>query len=152
MGMEHLPFCLRLTQHPAYDEYWQDQAVDRVLGAKPLTVPILLVDSLWDQEDIYGAPAAFNAVKASPNAHRALGPWHHGQVNIMANSLGPIDWGSDTARWFRQNVIVPFLDAHLKGAPPANIARVTAFEAGTNQWKRFDDWPLACVRACPANL
>src|SRR5689334_8617894 len=152
MGMEQLPFWQRLTQHPAYDEYWQDQAVDRILAQKPLTVPTLLVDGEWDQEDIYGAPAVFNAVKSSPNAHLALGPWHHGQVNIAANSLGPIDWGSDTARWFRQNVIIPFLDEHLKGGPPANIARVTAFEGGTNQWKRLDDWPQACARACPANL
>ncbi len=152
MGMEQLPFWLRLTQHPAYDEYWQDQAVDRILAQKPLTVPTLLIDSLWDQEDIYGAPAVFNAVKSSPNAHLALGPWHHGQVNTMAASLGPIEWGSDTARWFRQNVLIPFLDEHLKGGPPGNVARVTAFEAGTNQWKRLDDWPLACARACPANL
>ena len=152
MGMEQLPFWLRLTQHPAYDEYWQDQAVDRILAAKPLTVPTLLIDSLWDQEDIYGAPAVFNAVKTSPNAHLALGPWYHGQVNGIGFALGPIDWGSDTAKWFRQNVMIPFLDEHLKGGPPANIARVTAFEAGTNQWKRLDDWPLACARACPANL
>ena len=75
MGMEQLPFWQRLSQHPAYDEYWQDQAVDRILGATPLTVPTLLVDSEWDQEDIYGAPAVFNAVKASDNgnAHLVLG-------------------------------------------------------------------------------
>jgi len=152
MGMHQLPFWLRLTQHPAYDEYWQDQAVDRILAQKPLTVPTLLIDSLWDQEDIYGAPAVFNAVKASPNAHLALGPWHHGQVNTTAVTLGPIDWGNDTARWFRQNILIPFLDEHLKGGPPANIARVTAFEAGTNQWKRLNDWPQACAAACPASL
>jgi putative CocE/NonD family hydrolase len=152
MGMEQLPFWLRLTQHPAYDEYWQDQAVDRILGAKPLSVPTLLVDSEWDQEDIYGAPAVFNAVKSSPNAHLALGPWHHGQVNSVAVTLGALDWGSDTARWFRQNVMIPFLNEHLKGGPPANIAKVTAFEVGTNEWKRLDDWPQSCPQGCPANL
>src|SRR5262249_3785316 len=127
MGMEQLPFWQRLTQHPEYDEYWQDQAVDRILEAKPLTVPTLLIGSEWDQEDIYGAPAVFNAVKASPNAHLALGPWYHGQVNSVGLSLGLIDWGSDSAKWFRQSVLIPFLDEHLKGGPPANTARVTAF-------------------------
>ena len=83
-------------QHPAYDEYWQDQAVDRILAAKPLTVPTLLIGSEWDQEDIYGAPAVFNAVKASPNAHLALGPWYHGEVNSVGMALGAIDWGIDT--------------------------------------------------------
>ncbi|MEP7131501.1 MAG: CocE/NonD family hydrolase [Sphingomicrobium sp.] len=154
MGMEQLPFWQRLSQHPAYDEYWQDQAVDRILAARPLTVPTLLVDSLWDQEDIYGAPAVFDAVKHSDNgnAHLVLGPWHHGQANVAATTLGPLDWGSDTGKWFRANVMIPFLDQYLKGGAPADIARVTAFEAGTNKWKRLPDWPPACMRGCPANL
>jgi len=154
MGMEQLPFWLRLRQHPDYDQYWQDQALDRILGSRPLTVPTLLVDSLWDQEDIYGAPAVFNAVKASDNgnAHLVLGPWHHGQANVSGFSLGPVDWGSDTSKYFRQHVMIPFLDEHLKGGPPAAIARVTAFQAGTNAWQRLADWPLACARGCPANL
>jgi putative CocE/NonD family hydrolase len=152
MGMEQLPFWLRLVQHPAYDEYWQDQAVDRILARHPLTVPTLFVGSLWDQEDIYGAPAAFEATKSSPNAHLVLGPWYHGQANGQAASLGPFDWGSDTGKWFRSTVMIPFLDQYLKDGPRADVARVTAFEAGADQWRRLDDWPQACASACPANL
>ncbi|HET7576642.1 MAG TPA: CocE/NonD family hydrolase [Sphingomicrobium sp.] len=154
MGMEQLPFWVRLTQHPAYDEYWQDQAVDRILAKTPLTVPTLLVGSEWDQEDIYGAPAVFNAVKANDNgnAHLVLGPWHHGQANGEATSLGPLDWGTDTGKWFREKVMMPFLNEHLKGGAPANIARVTAFEVGPDQWQRLADWPSACATGCPANL
>ncbi|MEO6224609.1 MAG: CocE/NonD family hydrolase, partial [Sphingomicrobium sp.] len=154
MGMQQLPFWHRLAQHPAYDQYWQDQAVDRILAAHPLTVPTLLVGSLWDQEDIYGAPALFNAIKGSDrgNAHLVIGPWHHGQANGPAMALGPFNWGSDTGRWFRQNLLIPFLDQYLTGGPAADIARVTMFEAGSNQWRRFDDWPQACARACPAGL
>ncbi|MFL6793447.1 MAG: CocE/NonD family hydrolase [Sphingomicrobium sp.] len=152
MGMEQLPFWRRLVQHPAYDEFWSGQAVDRILARAPLTVPTLIVGSEWDQEDIYGAPAAFNAVKASPNAHLVLGPWHHGQENGSAATLGPLDFGGDTGKWFRTNVMIPFLNEHLKDGPPARIARVTAFEAGTNQWQRLPDWPTACMTGCPANL
>jgi putative CocE/NonD family hydrolase len=152
MGMEQLPFWLRLLQHPDYDEYWQGQALDRVLARTPLAVPTLVVGSLWDQEDIYGAPAVFEAVKSSPNAHLVLGPWHHGQANGPATALGPFDWGSDTGKYFRQAIMIPFLNQQLKDGPPANIARVTAFEAGTDEWRRFDDWPQACMRSCPANL
>lgn len=152
MGMEQLPFWQRLVQHPDYDEYWQDQAVDRILGSRPLAVPTLLVDSLWDQEDIYGAPALFNAVKRSLNAHLVIGPWYHGQETGSAMALGPLDWGSDTGQWFRAKVLIPFLNQYLSDGPPANVARVTAFEAGTNQWKQLGDWPQACVSGCPANL
>ena len=154
MGMQQLPFWGRLTEHSAYDEFWQLQAVDKILGQRPLTIPTLLVDSEWDQEDIYGAPAVFNAVKGSDNgnAHLVLGPWHHGEANGAASTLGPLDWGSDTGKWFRQNVMIPFLNEHLKGGPPANIARVTAFEVGSNRWQRLNDWPQACASGCPANL
>jgi hypothetical protein len=112
----------------------------------------LFVGGEWDQEDIYGAVAAFSATKASPNAHLVLGPWYHGQENGPAMALGPFDWGSDTGRWFRANVMIPFLDEHLKDGPAANIAKVTAFEAGTNQWQRLPGWPSACASGCPANL
>lgn len=154
MGMDQLPFWLRLSQHPAYDEYWQDQAVDRILAEKPLTVPTLLVDSEWDQEDIYGAPAVFEAVKHDDNgnAHLVLGPWHHGEENGAASTLGPLDWGSDTGKWFREHVLLPFLDEHLKDGPPADIARVTAFEVGPNKWERLPDWPPSCASGCPAGL
>lgn len=155
MGMEQLPFWRRLVEHPAYDDYWQGQAVDRLLAARGLTVPTLIVGSLWDQEDIYGAPALFEALKGrdNGNAYLALGPWHHGQVNGQASALGALEFGSDTAAWFRKSVMIPFLDEHLKDrAPRADIARVTAFEAGSNQWRRLDQWPLACAKACPANL
>jgi putative CocE/NonD family hydrolase len=154
MGMDQLPFWLRLSQHPAYDEYWQDQAVDKILAQKPLTVPTLIVGSQWDQEDIYGAPAVFNAVKANDNgnAHLVMGPWHHGEANGAASTLGPLDWGFDTGKWFRQNILLPFLNEHLKGGPHADIARVTAFEVGPNQWQRLADWPQSCARGCPAGL
>jgi len=152
MGMEQLPFWVRLAQHPAYDEYWQDQALDRILARAPLSVPTLFVGGEWDQEDIYGAVGAFTATRASPNAHLVLGPWYHGQENGPAMALGPFDWGGDTGRWFRANVMIPFLDEQLKGGPPANIAKVTAFEAGTNQWRRLPDWPSACASGCAASL
>jgi len=152
MGLEQLPFWRRLIQHPDYDEYWQAQALDRILARQPLAVPTLVVGSLWDQEDSYGAPTIFQALKGSGKASLALGPWHHGQSTGPAMSLGPLEFGTDTGRWFRLNVLIPFLDRHLKGAATPEIARVTAFETGANQWRRLDDWPQSCMRGCPANL
>ncbi|WP_428391524.1 CocE/NonD family hydrolase [Lichenicoccus sp.] len=147
MGMQQLPFWQRLSHNPAYDDFWQDQAVDRILAKAPLTVPTLLVDSQWDQEDIYGAPAVWRALKGKPGddkLHLVLGPWYHGEENARASTLGVLDWGSDTGKWFRQNVMIPFLDAHLKdAAPTAHIARVTAYVTGTDNWVQLPDWPVA---------
>jgi putative CocE/NonD family hydrolase len=58
-GLEQLGFWQKIIEHPAYDAYWQDQAMDRILAAQPLKVPVMIVHSLWDQEDIYGAPAVY---------------------------------------------------------------------------------------------
>ena len=51
---------------------------------------------------------------------------------------GPLKFGSDTALYFRQEILRPFLDHYLKdGAPKADVAPVTAFETGTNVWRRL---------------
>ena len=154
LGMGQLPFWRRLTEHPDYDEYWQDQAVDRILARQPLTVPALFVGSLWDQEDIYGAGAVFDAVKRSDNgnAHLVLGPWYHGEEAGPAMLLGPLRFGSDTGHWFRANVLIPFLDRNLKGSGGKDVARVTAFDAGPNRWRTLNDWPQACRSGCAASL
>jgi putative CocE/NonD family hydrolase len=58
-GMETIGFWRKILAHPSYDSFWQGQAMDRVLGAEALKVPVMLVDGLWDQEDIYGAIAVY---------------------------------------------------------------------------------------------
>jgi predicted acyl esterase len=61
-AMGQIGFWNKLTAHPAYDHFWSEQALDRILGKLPLQVPVMLVDSLWDQEDIYGAMAVYKAI------------------------------------------------------------------------------------------
>jgi len=152
-GMEQLGFWRKLLEHPAYDTFWQDQAMDRVLAGRKLQVPVMVVHGLWDQEDIYGAPAVYRALeKQDPGNDRVflvIGPWYHGQQIRDGSALGPIRFEADTARQFRQQVLRPFLDQFLKdGAPAANVAPVTAFETGTNVWRRLPAWPAGCERGC----
>jgi putative CocE/NonD family hydrolase len=145
-GLEQMGFWRKILDHPSYDAFWSDQAVDKVLAAQPLKVPALLVHSLWDQEDIYGAMAVYKAIKpldtGNDKVFLVMGPWHHGQEIEDADALGAIRFGSDTGTWFRQNVLRPFLDRYLKDdAPKAEIAPVTAFETGINRWQRLPSWP-----------
>jgi putative CocE/NonD family hydrolase len=119
-----------------------------LLAKEPLKVPVMLVHSLWDQEDIYGAMAVYKAIKPKDNENSrvflTIGPWHHGQEIADGSSLGAIKWGSDTALYFRQKILRPFLDHYLKDdAPKMDVAPVTAFETGTNEWRRYDSWPAA---------
>jgi putative CocE/NonD family hydrolase len=152
-GLEQVGFWRKLLAHPSYDAFWRDQAMDRVLAAQPLTVPVMLVDSLWDQEDIYGAMAVYRAIAANDTGHDkvflVLGPWHHGQEIRDGSTLGALRFGSDTALYFRQHIVRPFLDHYLKdGAPEADVAPVEAFETGTNVWRRLPVWPAGCASGC----
>ena len=152
-GLEQVGFWRKLLEHPSYDSWWQQQAMDKILGAQPLKVPVMLVDSLWDQEDIYGAPAVYKAVKPkdtnNDKVFLVMGPWHHGQEIFDGSSLGPLKFGSDTGIYFRKNILEPFLAQYLKdGAPKADIAPVTAFETGTNIWRRLPSWPAGCESGC----
>lgn len=145
-GLDQLGFWKKLAEHPSYDAFWRDQAVDKLLAAQPLKTPVMLVHSLWDQEDIYGAPAVYKAIEPKDTGNDkvflVIGPWHHGQMIGNGSSLGAVKFGSDTALYFRRKILRPFLDQYLKeGAPKADIAPVTAFETGTNAWRRFSAWP-----------
>ncbi len=68
--------------------------MDKLLAAQPLKVPMMLVHSLWDQEDIYGAPAVYRAIKPKDTSGNmvklVMGPWHHGQEIDDGSSLGAI--------------------------------------------------------------
>jgi putative CocE/NonD family hydrolase len=152
-GMEQIGFWRKVEAHPAYDAFWRDQAVDRVLAARPLTVPTLLVHSLWDAEDIHGALAVYRALLPQDPGHRklflAIGPWSHGQGIGDGSALGALRFGADTSRFFRREVLQPFLDRYLQdGAPEGEVAPVTAFETGTDVWRRLPTWPAGCASGC----
>ena len=92
-GIGRLPYFQKIVQHPAYDEFWQQQALDQTLAREPPTVPTLIVASFWDQEDIYGGVHTYAALAASDRARDhvflALGPWRHSGVNADGTELGP---------------------------------------------------------------
>ena len=152
-GMEQVGFWGKLLEHPNYDSWWQQQAMDRILAAQPLKVPTMLVDSLWDQEDIYGAPALYKALTAK-EANRdklflVLGPWHHGQEIGDGSSLGALKFGSDTGLYFREHILAPFLAQYLKdNSPKSDVPLVVAFETGTNIWQQLPTWPAGCASGC----
>jgi putative CocE/NonD family hydrolase len=148
-GLEQVGFWKKIVEHPAYDAFWQEQAMDKVLAKQPLKVPVMLVHGLWDQEDIYGATAVYKALKpldtAGDKVFLAMGPWFHGQQIEDGSALGAIKWDADTAKQFRHEVLAPFLARYLKDdAPAADIAPVNAFETGTNTWRKLPSWPVSC--------
>jgi hypothetical protein len=155
-GMDLLPWAKRLMEHPAYDAFWQGQALDKLVAERPSAVPTMWLQGLWDQEDMWGAIHCYLALKAKGQAdhnYLVMGPWRHSQVNYDAYNLGPLKWSGDTALEFRRDVLRPFFDQYLKdGAPKANTPPVFIYNTGENHWDRLKSWPLACESGCTEPL
>lgn len=157
-GLDQIPAWRKISEHPAYDQFWQEQALDKILARQPLKVPTLWVGALWDQEDIYGAIHAYKATEAKDTNNDmnflALGPWRHSGVNYEQRQLGAnLKLPGDTAIEFRTKVMKPFLDSHLKtGAPKADIPPVFIFDSGAMEWNRLQAYPQACEAGCAATM
>ncbi len=141
-------FWTVLTENPDYSAYWRRGAVDRLLEESTARlVPTLHVHSWFDQEDIYGAPAAYEAMKRRDTSNSliyfAAGPWHHGQSWGASERLGAVPWTADAARHWRENELAPFLAHYLKDSPAHGAAPVSVFNTGSRRWERLDSWPLA---------
>ncbi len=150
-GLDQFPFVRKLMEHPAYDAFWSEQAVDKQLGKRSLTVPTMLVVGQWDQEDSYGAPAVYKALegqdKANDKLFLVIGPWRHSGVNYNGTSLGALSFSGDTALEFRKTVMKPFLDQYLKdGAPVAATPPVLTYATGINQWQPTPGWPAGTAK------
>ncbi len=143
-GFKQLPWWNRLSSHPAYDSFWQNQALDKLVVAKPSTVPTLWLQGLWDQEDMYGAIHSYEALKAAghDNNHIVMGPWYHSQVNRSAESLGALKWPGDTASDFRRDTLIPFFDTYLKDRAPATPQpSAMIYNPSEKHWDSFAQWP-----------
>jgi hypothetical protein len=156
-GFDQLPWWHKVSEHPAYDDFWQGQALDHLLADKPLKVPTMWLQGLWDQEDMWGAVHAYPVMETKDAANDrnflVLGPWRHSGVNYDGSTLGPMKWEGDTARQFRHDVLLPFFNQHLKdGAPKADTPPVFIYNTGENHWDRFKSWPLACDKDCPSPM
>lgn len=151
-GIQDLNFYKELHDHPSYDAFWQEQALDKLIAKIPLTVPVLWEQGLWDQEDMWGANHCYEALEPQDKNNDmnflVMGPWSHSQVNGRGWSLGPLQWDGDTTLQYRKMQLA-FFNQYLKdGAPKADTPPVWIYNTGENHWERFNKWPLSCDHGC----
>ncbi len=154
-GLDQLPWWHKVAEHPAYDAFWSEQALDHTMAEQPLKVPIMWIQGLWDQEDMWGAIHSYLQIEPKDTRndmnYLVMGPWRHSGVNYDGSTLGPMKWDGDTALQFRRDVLKPFFDQYLKdGAPKADTPPVLIYNTGENHWDRLKSWPLSCESGCPA--
>jgi uncharacterized protein len=137
-----IPTWEDFTHHPNYDAFWQRLAFAPYLN--DVKIPIVHVAGWWDQEDFYGPQKIYELLEPHDTGHRnyfVAGPWNHGGWNGNGSRLGAVDFGSDTALYYREKIFQPWFDYWLRGQGALNLAEATTFETGSNQWHEFDSWP-----------
>ncbi len=129
--------------HPDYDAFWRRQTLIPHITA--VKVPTLNVAGWWDQEDFYGPIRIYEALERYDTRHLnylVVGPWNHGGWSRGAgDKLGPISFGTATGEYFRARVQAPFFAYFLKGKGTRDFPEALTFQAGSNQWRRWESWP-----------
>ena len=138
-----VPGWTEMMEHGTYDQFWRDRNIlPHVKRVKPA---VLTVGGWYDANNFYGALHLYEAIeRQSPGTDNAIviGPWSHGQWARDAGSeLGVLRFGSNTGTEYRDEVLLPFFEHHLKGRPAGIPARARVFETGANRWREFASWP-----------
>jgi putative CocE/NonD family hydrolase len=153
-GMDQLPYWRAIISNPAYDSFWQTQALDKLIAKTKLTVPTMWEQGLWDQEDMYGANHAYRAWEPQDTTNTmnylVMGPWFHSQINRQGRAIGPFIWTTDTAEQWRREVLLPFFNQYLKlNSAKADTPPVWVYDTGADHWDALKKWPVSCDQGCP---
>jgi len=130
--------------HPDYDAFWKRQTLIPFISDSK--VPTLSVAGWWDQEDFYGPVRIYDEIEKYDAAKKlssiVIGPWRHGSWSSGdGQKLGEIDFGSPTARDYREKVQAPWFAYWLKDRGSNSQPEAMVFESGTNQWRNWSAWP-----------
>jgi putative CocE/NonD family hydrolase len=131
------------VKHDTYDDYWK--ARNLAPHMKNIHCAVLTVGGWFDAEDLQGPFNTFHAIeKYNSGIFNALvvGPWvHGGWARYDGDHLGRVEFASNTADFYRKNILFPFFEQYLKGSDGAKLPKAYVFETGTNVWRRYSEWP-----------
>jgi putative CocE/NonD family hydrolase len=148
---EQRPYFAESVNHPNLDAYWKARNISAHL--KNIKAAVLTVGGWYDAEDPQGPFSTYRAIEQfNPGATNLLvvGPWVHGGWSWLdGERIGHVHFGAATAEHYRKNIVFPFFEKYLRGdearaagaKPLPELAKVTAFETGTNVWRQHDAWP-----------
>ncbi len=151
---DDVPAWNEFMEHGTYDEYWQNQ--NALLSLDDITHPVLNVAGWFDAEDFYGPMSIYYTMEEENPVNQStlvVGPWLHGGWRSMdGTSLGCIGFDDATSRTFQDEVQHPFFSHYLRDEGEWAGTEAIVFETGSNQWRRFDQWPPPGVERTPLYL
>lgn len=129
--------------HPTYDDYWKARSIWKHL--KNVRCAVLTVGGWFDAEDVMGPLRVYHAMEKNNSGIYngiVMGPWvHGGWARYDGRRLGSVDFAADTAKFYREKILLPFFDQHLKDKGDAKLPEAFVFETGTNVWRQYSAWP-----------
>lgn len=133
----------QLMEHEVYDQFWQSRTpVPFLKNIKPA---VMVVGGWFDQEDLYGPLKTYQGIESNkPKSANLLvmGPWIHGGWSRgTGESLGNIRFGSKTSSFYQKEIELPFFNQYLKDKADPNLPKAYIFETGSNEWRKYDQWP-----------
>ena len=134
------------SEHPNLDDYWKYDMCGVLPHIQPVTVPTLNVTGWFDAEDFYGPIEVYKKYESTDERdlnYLVLGPWHHGgwSFDKTGRGLGALDFGSNTAEYFRNEIQGPWFAYWLKDKGDMNLPEARVFRTGQNYWEDFEEWP-----------
>ena len=133
------------SQHPNEDRYWTMENCSVLPHIQGVTVPTLNVGGWFDAEDFYGTIETYKTYEKQDTRginNLVVGPWYHGGWTFSdGRMLGAVDFGSETAKWYRENIEAPWFAHWLKDAKPVALPEVLSFRTGANHWEHYESWP-----------
>ncbi|MEM6416056.1 MAG: CocE/NonD family hydrolase [Pseudomonadota bacterium] len=132
-----------VLENPNYNSFWEKINVGRHLNN--IKIPVLHVGGWFDVPDPYGAFKTYEVIEQkNPNNKSSLvvGPWAHGGwFKSSGAKLADMEFGSNTAEYYRENILFPFFNFYLKEKGSWDPAEAIVFETGENEWHTYDSWP-----------
>ncbi len=140
-------FWDELLEHDTYDAFWKARTI--LPHLKNIRPAVMTVGGWFDAEDLYGPLNVYHSTEEqSPGATNMLvmGPWAHGGWHSGDGaSLGNVSFDQKSSVFYRDEIELPFLKHYLKDADDPQLPEAYVFETGTNQWRKYDQWPPKSV-------
>jgi putative CocE/NonD family hydrolase len=137
-----------MLANDSYNQFWQDRSLPNKM--RNVKCAVLTVGGWFDAEDLWGALNLYrHTEEQNPGIENSLvmGPWYHGMwAGPNGDRFHDLDLGTDTAKFYREELELPFFERHLRGQSVEAVPEATLFETGSNTWNRFPKWPPAETR------
>jgi putative CocE/NonD family hydrolase len=138
-----IPTWNNFMAHPNYDSFWQAHAALNYINR--VSVPALIVAGWWDGVDFYGPMKTYEILEkydTNNEVYLVVGPWLHGSWWWEAGQyLGPVELGSYTSIYYRENFQAPWFARYLKDFRYLDIPEVTTYRTGSDEWVSHSQWP-----------